>query len=65
MNEYQNTFHVDLQHLNMGLILALGFLSVKRPQPIGAVVNLLSYSLLEVLGESHEVNSPLSFERGR
>jgi len=38
--EYEDTVHIVLQGLYPGLVMALGFLFMKRPQSIGAIVKV-------------------------
>lgn len=39
-HEYKDTVHIILQGLYPGLVVALGFLFVERPQSVGTVVKV-------------------------
>ena len=43
-DKYKNTIHVVLQSLNPGLVVALCFFPVKRPEGVGTAVKIANHA---------------------
>ena len=44
-HEYKDTIHVVLQRMDLGLVVTLGFLLVKRPQRVGTIIKVPNHRL--------------------
>jgi hypothetical protein len=57
-HEYKDTIHVVLQRMDLGLVVTLGFLLVKRPQRVGPIVKVPNHpSLVRLLCRGATINA--------